>query len=195
MSFRLTLVASAPASYFLGQLRNADWNALSLRAEYTERLRLRHHGLTATEQRLDQAGRKFLGANAIVLGDSGRCPTPLPSELDGDRLDLFRNPRAVNASKSQHVVATGGNGADFVFFMREHDCFEDDSVGIGDGHNCIVRPRPSANQSLALHRGHRTILTLTLSLKKAGNRPWCDGDGWRLARRRRSRMMWRGRDR
>src|ERR1035437_6029707 len=145
-----------------------DGDAVPLCAENIKRVRNHFVRLTSTEQRLDEAGGKFLGAKAIVLGGRRSCAATLPGEMDGHRLDLFRNPGTVNASKSQHVVATGDNGADFVFFMREHDCFEDSSVGVGDGRSCIVRPRPSANQSLALHRGHRTVLTLALSLKRRG---------------------------
>ena len=72
----------------------------------------------------------------------------------------------VNAS----VVATGGHGADFIVFMRKDDSFEDASVEIRNGHNCIVRLRVSANQSLALQAGHRTIRTLTfwLEMKETG---------------------------
>jgi len=66
--------------------------------------------------------------------------------------------RNLDAGKRQHVVATGGNGADFIIFMRKDDCFEYSSVEISNSHNYIVRPWLSANQSFALHVGQRTIL-------------------------------------
>ena len=145
------------------QFGQTDGDAVFLCAENIERVRPSFVRLTATEQRLDEAGCQFLGANAIVLGGNGRCPAPLPREFDGNRFDLFRNPGAVNASECQHVVATGGDGADFVFFVGEHDCFEYSSVEISNGHNCIVRHWVSANQSLALQAGHRTIPNVNFS--------------------------------
>jgi hypothetical protein len=95
---------------------------------------------------------------------------PLPCELDGNRFDLFRNPGAVNASECQHVVAPGDNGADFIVFMRKHDCFEYSSVEISNGHNCIVRHWVSANQSLALQAGYRTIPNVNISDRNGRDR-------------------------
>ena len=85
-------------------------------------------------------GCKFLGADTIVLGASGRCPATLPGEPESDRLPVFRQPRVVNASANQNVIATGSNGADFVVFVRQHDGIEDVSIRIGDGHHCICVP-------------------------------------------------------
>jgi hypothetical protein len=142
------------------QFSSVDGDPVALRAENIERVFTRLSPLTATEQHRDQAGRKFLRASAVVLGGSGRCAAPPPGELDGNRLDLFRNPGAVNASECQHVVATSGNGADFGFFVREHNCFEDGSVGVSDSHNYILRPRSERKPVLgALFRNpmrHRT---------------------------------------
>lgn len=123
------------------QFRQTDGDAVSLRVEHIERVRLRFLRFTAGEQCRDQVGREFLWANAIVRGGSGRNPTALPFELDRNRLNLFRDPSAVNASKGQYVVATRSNGADFVFVVREYDCFENGSVGVSDGHSYIVHAR------------------------------------------------------
>ena len=62
------------------------------------------------------------------------CVGTQPPELDSNRLKLLRDPSAVNSVEGQNVVATGGNGAEFVLVMGEHSCFENDSVGVGDGH-------------------------------------------------------------
>ena len=53
----------------------------------------------------------------------------------------------MNTSESENVTATGGNGADFVFFVGKHDCFEDGSVGVSDRHASILRLPASANRS------------------------------------------------
>jgi len=47
----------------------------------------------------DQAGRKFLGADAFTLGwNVGRHAT-LPSELNINRLQILRNPSTVDAGE------------------------------------------------------------------------------------------------
>jgi hypothetical protein len=137
-----TVYREQAAASLLGlALRETDRDAGFLWAEYGERVRRRYFRRTASEQRLDEACRKILWANAIVHAGSGRYPSALPPKIDGNRLKLFRDPCIVDASEYQHVITTGSNGADFIFFMREHYCFENDSVGVGDGHEVIVRPK------------------------------------------------------
>ena len=63
------------------------------------------------------------------------CASTQPPELESNRLKLLRDPSAVNAAEGQNVVATGSNGAEFVLVMREYCCFNNDSVGVGDGHS------------------------------------------------------------
>ena len=133
------------------QFRKADGHALAVWAKDEEGVRLCHHWLTATEQGLDQACCQRLGADAVVLCGRLRRPSALPDKLNGNWLDLFGDPGAVNPREYQHVIATGSNGADFIFFMREHYCFKNGSVGVGDGHNDILHPRIVANQYLALY--------------------------------------------
>ena len=96
--------------------------------------------LTPGKQRLDQSGREVLGADAVVFGGSGSRPAALPIKLDCDRLQLFGDPGAADAPEYHNVVTTGGEGADLVFVMRQHDGFLNVSVKVGNGHNCIVRP-------------------------------------------------------
>ena len=118
-----------------------DGDAVALSGADGKRVLGRLAPLAATEQHRNQAGGQFLGTNEIVLGSRGRCPAPLPGELYGNWLELFADPCTVDAGESENVATTGSNGADGVFIMRKCDCFEDGSVGVGNGHRSIVRPR------------------------------------------------------
>src|SRR5260370_5058925 len=129
------------------QLTAMDGEAASLRAENKKRARPRFVRLRGPEQRLDQAGGNFRRANEGDLGKKGRCPLTLPLELDGNRLNLFRDPGAVNATEGQRVIATGSNRADFVFFVRELDCLENGSIGVGNGHKLHCAPQGQVQTS------------------------------------------------
>ena len=118
-----------------------DSDAVARSGEDEERFLGRLAPLAATEQHRNQAGGQFLGTNAIVLGSRGRCPAPLPGELYGNWLEIFGDPCTVDAGESENVGTTANNGADGVFIMRKRDCFEDGSVGVGNGHLGIVSPR------------------------------------------------------
>jgi hypothetical protein len=106
----------------------------------TETVRLQFP-IAAMQQGVDQTVGQFFWANAIVLGGNGKGPGPLPCELNHYGLEIFRDPCATKARKYEGVVTTGGSGADFIVLLRKQSCFEDVSVGAGNGHNCIVRPR------------------------------------------------------
>jgi hypothetical protein len=143
------------------QFESMDDDAGTLRAEDKESVRLRFFRLGTREKCLDPARRQFLGADAVIFGRRGQCAVPLPEELDGNRLSIVRDPDAVDAGEDQGVVTIGGDGADAVLFMREYDCFEGGSVGIGDGHEVIVAISPGANQSWVVQAGHRANRTVS----------------------------------
>lgn len=104
------------------------------------------------QQGIDQAVGQFLGANAILFGGNGKWLVPLPGKLNDYRIEFLRDPRAVKAREYQGVVTTGGNGADFIGLLRKQSSFEDGSVGTGDGHNCIVRPKAKCKTVLRAPR-------------------------------------------
>ena len=121
------------------QFTSLDGDAGSVWVEDVKCVRARFDPFITSEQRMDQVRRQLLRANAVVNAGNVRCRTALPVELDGNRLDLFRDPGAVNAGENQGLVAAGRNGADFMLVMGEHDCFENGAVQVGDGHKSIVR--------------------------------------------------------
>ena len=84
--------------------------------------------LTAAKQRLDQLGGKLFRTDAVTVGNRVSCWAVLPGKPDSNGLQVFRNPGAVEASQHQHFIVIGSDGADFIFFTGEHDCFEDGSV-------------------------------------------------------------------
>jgi hypothetical protein len=94
--------------------------------------------LITIEERVDQAGSQVSGAEAVTLGERGGCPGALLGEPNGNRLEVFGYPGAVNAGEGQGIVNPGDSGADLMFVVREQDCIENGSLGVGDGHNCIL---------------------------------------------------------
>lgn len=98
-----------------------------------------------------------------ILTLLGCCSLPL--ELDGHGFEPFRNPSAVNAGEGKSVLAARCDGADFVFVMGESDCLENGSVGVVDGHNCIVRTWINCRPVLDGLRTAQDHTNVTFSLK------------------------------